>query len=540
MNKFITLIGLAYIQAVVSGQTVSGRVVENGSNYGVPNAHVELFVNGNTTPTTTQTNNQGNFSANPLEIIESTPVELNTLEAAIGPNPGATQTLRFNNPRFVRTDITVYDIATGEEIKKLYSGELNAGTYKIDWDGMNEHNQRVSDGRYGIVINTGLEKKVIKTIINKNAPLSTGIEYTLKEKNNLQKKTELETWQLDSARISGATLEEITITGFTPQTGNYDVGTIGVDGTNVITGYAYDLDTKYSNRTGIPGLEIKLKSIPEKTHTTNNNGTFTFTTTVTGQDSLFINDNVYYNWKHPINISANTEVKAFNDTTGIPMIKRHEEEGLLQYYDPISETWKDSLVTEDLMDFTQNITDVANKQYTTDPSFDYTVPRFKNDTALVYLGRAYAPNNYYADSSLAGLNSLKNEKRYFLETTDSLAAQMHIFYTNANVGNGTNIKFAFDEHGQPYLKNWDINIAGPNSLIGILQPQYVAPVVAHEGEHAVFTSGEHSKQITDLIYLDPLGRYNRGHPTEGSVKEIKARKILSHTEGNPKLLEYYK
>src|SRR3990170_2830555 len=246
MNKFITLIGLAYIQAVVSGQTVSGRVVENGSNYGVPNAHVELFVNGNTTPTTTQTNNQGNFSANPLGIIESTPIELNSLEAAIGPNPGATQTLRFHNPRAGMTDITVYDIATGEEIKKLYNGELNAGTYKIDWDGMNEHNQRVSDGRYGIVINTGLEKKVIKTIINKNAPLSTGIEYTLKEKNNLQKKTELETWQLDSARISGATLEEITITGFTPQTGNYDVGTIGVDGTNVITGYAYDLDTKYS------------------------------------------------------------------------------------------------------------------------------------------------------------------------------------------------------------------------------------------------------------------------------------------------------
>ena len=58
MNKLSVLVALALGYASINGQTVTGRIVENGSNYGVPNVQVELFVNGNITPKTTLTNSQ--------------------------------------------------------------------------------------------------------------------------------------------------------------------------------------------------------------------------------------------------------------------------------------------------------------------------------------------------------------------------------------------------------------------------------------------------------------------------------------------------
>jgi len=517
----LTLYAVFFFYLLVYAGNVTGRVVESGSNYGVAGVKVELFVNGSTSPNVTFTNAEGDFTENPLSVRESTPVELNTLEAAVGPNPGALQTLRFHTPKTGEVEITVYELATGQRVKKLFSGNLNAGTYKIDWDGMDENNQRVSDGRYIYIITAEGKSKAVKTIVNKAAAVSTGAEYLLKEEygSSSSSKVELETWQLDSVRFSAENIETQTLSGFQPQTGDLNIGTVAVEGTNIITGYAYDLYTKYVNRTGVPNLVVKIKSIPEKIVTTSTSGIFTYKTTRTGSDRLIITSDQYYNWKHPININALTEVKAFNDTTEIPMIQR--------YADPEN--------GEDLIEFTQKITRVAIK-WLDDPVYKNTVPRLKNN--LVYLNRQNAPVDYYPDSSFAGIKSQEDARRIFTETLDSTAATIHMLYNNVNVGNGENMKFAFDEQG-PYIKNWDINIRGPPSPF-LLEQQYVAPVVAHELEHAIFSSGEHSPYAKDLISISALSYHDLGYPNTGSEKEILARKILSHLERNPKLLEYYK
>lgn len=501
-------------------QNVSGKIIEQGSNYGIPNAQIELFVNNNTTPKTTTTNAQGEFNTNILGIQQ----ENNNIPESFYiqnnyPNPFTNETnIKFGIKQPEDITISIYTM-TGEEILKenytLTTGHYN---YKI--------NELKNVASQPLIItfnskNIHATKKIMK-IGNKTNNNNTRLEKSTGNDEEYTTKKNTDTWQLDSVRISGETLEEKTLKGYQPQTGDYNIGNIEVNGTNNITGFVYDLDTKYNNRTGIPNLEIRIKTIPEKTVLSDENGIFNYKTTVSGQDSLFINDNVYYNWKHPINISSNTEVKAFNDNTGIPMIKRYE--------DPDN--------GEDLIEFTQFITSI-NFKWVEDPIYKNTVNRFKNDTVLVYLNRQNSPVSYYPDSSLAGLKYLETGNLRFIETTDSAGAQIHMKYTNINVGNGENIQYGFDTQG-PYLKNWDINIAGPNALIGILKPEWVAPVVAHEGEHAIFTTGEHSPYQKDLISQDPISRYGFGYPTQGSEKEIRARKILSHAERNPKLLEYYK
>jgi hypothetical protein len=283
-------------------------------------------------------------------------------------------------------------------------------------------------------------------------------------------------------------------------------------------------------------LEVRIKSIPEKTVLSNSDGIFVYKTTRTGADSLIILSPEYYNWKHPINIDALTEVKAFNDATGIPMIKRYSETGIIPVYNGTQ--WIDSLATDDLMEFTQKITGVA-RNWLEDPIYKNTTPFFRNKNVLVYLNRQNAPVGYYPDSTFAGMKAMENDQMIFIETTDSAAAEIIMLYTNANVGNGVGAKYDFNEQG-PYLKYWVINIRGPPGNPTVLQPQHVAPVVAHELEHAIFSSGELSPFITDILYGSAISYYGRGYPTTGSQKEILARKILSFLERNPKLLEYYK
>jgi hypothetical protein len=188
------------------------------------------------------------------------------------------------------------------------------------------------------------------------------------------------------------------------------------------------------------------------------------------------------------------------------------------------------------MEFTQKITRVA-RTWLEDPIYKNTVPRLKN--GLVYLNRQNAPVDYYPDSTFAGMKAQENEQLIFIETMDSAAATIHMLYTNPNVGNGINVTYGSDEQG-PYIKNWDINIRGPPGNPTVLIPREVAPVVAHELEHAIFSSGELSPFITDILYGSAISYHYRGYPTTGSQKEIQARKIISFLERNPKLLEYYK
>jgi len=524
--RFVIAVGLTIFNTANS-QTISGRLVEEGTTSGLNEQNVQLYLNNNKTPILNTTDANGNFSI--LTAIEDNQnIEVqNDLEY-----------IAKNNSLSINIDgeISIYNIIGKETLKKELKKDnptalpqFASGIYltRIKTNNGQEYFNKFTllDGK---ITSIGVSRQKLKS------PIITTTSNPINKTNN---------YTIDSIIISSPDIQGIpqvkdtTIKGLGDYSEDINLGTIELTGKNIIQGFAYDLNTKYNNRTGIDSSEIFLESTPEKIYQITN-GLFNFKTARNSPETIIILSSKFYNWKHPINISTNTEVKAFNDKTGIPMIKRYEETGIIPVYDGTQ--WKDSLTTEDLIEFTQKITEVAIHHYSTDPIFDYTVPRFKNDTVLVYLNRPNSPISYYPDSSLAGLKYLEDEKRHFKETTDSIEAQIHMRYNNINVGNGENMKTAFDESGQPYIQNWDISIAGPDALIGILKPEWVAPVVAHEGEHALFFSGEHSLLITDLIYAGVLSRYNAGYNSTGSEKEIKARKILSHTERNPKLLEYYK
>ena len=116
-----------------------------------------------------------------------------------------------------------------------------------------------------------------------------------------------------------------------------DLGTITVPSKPILVSTAngvYDIDTKYdasNNRqtpTGIADLKVYLGSAPNTFTYTDAAGQFSLKVDKLGTDSIFItgktaSDTAYYNWHNPeINIvQGNNYITAFNDTTGIPMIK---------------------------------------------------------------------------------------------------------------------------------------------------------------------------------------------------------------------------
>ena len=524
-----TLAGILLVIGLLAGtsnaQTVSGRLVEEGTTIGLTGQRVQLYLNNNKTPITNTSEANGNFSV--LTAVEDDKnLELqNDLEY-----------IAKNNSLSINIDgeISIYNIIGKEALKKeikkdnpITLPELASGIYltKI----------RINSGKEYFNKFTLLDGK-IKSIGAIKQKLKTPIITTANNTINKTSSNTIDSIIISSPNIQGIPqVKDTTITGLGEYSNDINLGTIELKGKNIIQGFAYDLFTKYNNRTGIDSAEIFLASIPEKIYQITN-GLFNFKTARNSPDTIIILSNKYYNWKHPINISSNTEVKAFNDNTGIPMIKRYEETGIIPVYNGTQ--WIDSLATEDLIEFIQKITRVE-LSWLDDPIYKNTKPFFRDKNVLVYLNRQNSPIDYYPDSTMAGLKALEDDRLKFIETTDSAAAQIQMKYTNANVGNGENIQYGFDAQG-PFLREWTINIRGPLGDPIVLQAKYVAPVVAHEGEHAIFTSGELSPFITDILYGSSISYHSRGYPNMGSEKEIRARKILSHTERNPKLLEYYK
>jgi hypothetical protein len=64
------------------------------------------------------------------------------------PNPfNPTTSIRFQVP--VKSDVTIkiYDML-GQEIRTLFSGEVNQGQYTVTWDGLNSNGSKMSSGNY--------------------------------------------------------------------------------------------------------------------------------------------------------------------------------------------------------------------------------------------------------------------------------------------------------------------------------------------------------------------------------------------------------
>lgn len=64
------------------------------------------------------------------------------------PNPfNPSTTVEFSVPRADNVVIKVYDML-GQEIRTLFSGQVSGGTYKVEWDGLNDTGARMSSGSY--------------------------------------------------------------------------------------------------------------------------------------------------------------------------------------------------------------------------------------------------------------------------------------------------------------------------------------------------------------------------------------------------------
>lgn len=520
--------GWLFAQSIINGQNITGRIIEKGTNnYGIKNATVQVYSNNVKTPDITTTDNNGNFNIMLTDVLETT-------QELTGAFSGYNQ-LRIKTPINGKGKLTLYNILGQETLKQEINGIGGVQEITIP-------TTRLANGVYVYKIEdeTGIQTPKKFTVCDGYVnPGKSGIQktYITNTTNGKLSKT-TGTWKIDSINVSGQNIETIVEKNYQPQTGNsYNVGTIEAEGKNNIYGDTYDLDTKYTTKTGVRGSNVYLKSTPEKKVLTDANGHFNLKTAHTENDTLIIENNTYYNWKHPITISSNTPITAFNDNTGIPTIKRCFDNTTSAEYDNVGTNKRD------LIEFTQKITNITSS-WLNDNVYKNTKPRFKNKIVNVFLNRNKAPNSWYPDSAMSGLKHLENEQLKFVETTDSASAQMHIFYDNPNVGNGVNTVYDFDEAG-PYLKVWDISFRGNKDYNGgtqiPLNQDELPYIAAHEGKHALFTSGEHSAFVSDLLFGDVNWRYNvGGYRDFGSEKERKAKNILFLLERNPKLLEYSK
>ncbi len=375
------------------------------------------------------------------------------------------------------------------------------------------------------------------------------------------------TLRLTGPDMQTTDIENVDMSGTSP----INLGTIiAHTKTNLITltGFVYDIDTKYDeegNRLtpqGIDSMKVYLQTNPEGFVYTDENGMFNIgldsipgnIVDTTGKmpsgapyhmaikDTLIITgktpeDTTYYLFKTPVHkhVTINNfvyridnEVKegknimtAFNDTTGIPMIKR----------------WRDQRNGVDFLEHLKYVTNMENLAKE-DPIWEGIILRIKDSNLpiKVYMNRENDPTDgWYADSSLVGLQAMQTGRFRFEETTDTAQALLFMKYDNDMVGQGLNKEFQEDEQGI-HLTHYEISIRGPSG--GSTLGYYTPMLVAHEALHIVFGGGNHSPYEQDMFYLDPLTRKDDGYPLATTEREKKGIRLLYNLERNPKLGQY--
>ena len=85
--------------------------------------------------------------SNEIEVeVNFTPTEYALYQNYPNPfNPGTT--IEFTVPETENIIITIFDMI-GREIRTLFSGKVQAGTYKVEWNGKNNAGVQVSSGSY--------------------------------------------------------------------------------------------------------------------------------------------------------------------------------------------------------------------------------------------------------------------------------------------------------------------------------------------------------------------------------------------------------
>ena len=447
--------------------------------------------------------------------------------------------------------LEVFDIL-GRKVTTLKNTTEPAGTYNVIWNGRNSDGRIIASGVYiyrATIHNrvTGKEISISKkAVYEKHAPnnpvwgrSAANANDGIKTVNGINEDYIL--------KISGDDVltTEIAVNLTAPSP--IDLGTIVANAKPIIKSTAngvYDIDTKFdanNNRvtpTKIESLKVYLGSDPSVYTFTDSNGQFSLKVDKLGTDSLFItgatpSDTAYYNWHLPeinINLGEN-EVTAFNDTTGIPMISRMYDTGLT--------TLNENNVGVDFLDYLFYVTGVKDNwpQY---PEWSQTMPRIRDEDLpiKVFMNRAIAPNNWYADSSMAGLKATETGRYKFQEVSTADSALLIMKYDNNLVGEGTDWKIDFDTAG-PYISKWTIRLRGPPGGSTLI-PLVVSGVVSHEDLHIAFAGGNHSLYKQDLFYVDAVARKTEGYPLKMPEREEKAVKTIYAMERNPRLLDYTK
>lgn len=71
------------------------------------------------------------------------------------PNPfNPSTTIRLDLPDAGEVNLSIYNMS-GQLVKKLVTGEMNAGRHNVVWDATNDHGVRVASGVYLYVIKAG-------------------------------------------------------------------------------------------------------------------------------------------------------------------------------------------------------------------------------------------------------------------------------------------------------------------------------------------------------------------------------------------------
>ena len=452
------------------GLLLTGRV-ENQTGQLRDGKVVEVYANGSKTPLVDTTKNGGEWKvSNIATAVADRPGAL-PLEYEVSnnfPNPFNPHTnFRLKMKSYGHVNAKIYSI-DGKEVSTATDKDYGAGVHDIgaNFNGLAEgiyfvkftitdqHGKPFQQTRKVVYLhNYGHDAG--GNISGNDAITPSGLIAPSSAVQSLQKTAGA---KIDSIKVKGAETEETTYKNLAWQNlpdGSFDVGRMRANEVvTILAGPAYNIDSKYDSagkymgdaRQFLQGLKVFLGSEPGKAVLTDAKGMAKIQTYKAGRDSIFVVDTTatdttgYYIWapEFGINIANGTNViKAFNDTTGIPMMRRQKDEN-----------------GEDYMAFFQNIT-AAKKNLLNYPIFMHSVPRIRNEDmpAGVYLNEDKlpamipfinittakldsVPRKVYLDTLVASAKSQENQILKFKIIQDSTNSIVEAQHTNGNDGNG--------------------------------------------------------------------------------------------------------
>lgn len=156
--KFVLATG-----SLVSGTLDLGKLnlTFNNGVSGSAVLNTQIKINGSTY----QAGPSFNFTPTNLETVETLPTEFAVKQNY--PNPfNPSTTIEFSIPNNSNVKVSIYNLI-GQEIRTLVNSEMEAGTYKVTWNGENNLGQKVNSGIYLYRVVSGDKVQTMKMTLMK-------------------------------------------------------------------------------------------------------------------------------------------------------------------------------------------------------------------------------------------------------------------------------------------------------------------------------------------------------------------------------------